>query len=211
MFFNNRYTKVSDVFANFMGTTEEVTLRANKQQITYRSAKLKLKAHDGKKRYIISLKYDGESEYRYLIANDMTWRDIDVIKTYANRWLVEVFIQDWKCYEGWGQLAKQRGCIGADRGVLLSLLCDHALHFHRAQLNSFKNNEPAITTGSLREKVMLESLITFIENIVASADPKSVFEQCSEQLSELFELKTSLKHLRSFKNMEETVNVNQKT
>ena len=211
VFFNNRYTKVSDVFANFMGTTEEVTLRANKQQITYRSAKLKLKAHDGKKRYIIALKYDGESEYRYLVANDMTWRDIDVIKAYANRWLVEVFIQDWKSYEGWGQLAKQRGCIGADRGVLLSLLCDHALHFHQAQLNSFKNNEPAITTGSLRETVMLESLVAFIENIVSSSDPKSVFKQCSGQLAELFELKTSLKHLRSFKNMEETVVVIQKT
>ena len=113
--------------------------------------------------------------------------------------------------EGWGQLAKQRGCIGADRGVLLSLLCDHALHFHQAQLNSFKNNEPAITTGSLREKVMLESLVAFIENIVLSSDPKSVFEQCSGQLSELFELKTSLKHLRGFKNMEETVIIKQKT
>ena len=145
------------------------------------------------------------------MASDMTWRDIDVIKTYANRWLVEVFIQDWKSYEGWGQLAKQRGCIGADRGVLLSLLCDHALHFHQAQLSSFKNNEPAITTGSLREKVMLESLVAFIENIVFSSDPKSVFEQCSGQLSELFELKTSLKHLRGFKNMEETVVVIQKT
>ena len=52
---------------------------------------------------------------------------------------------------------------------------------------------------------MLESLIAFIENIVSSSDPKSVFEQCSEQLSELFELKTSLKHLRSFKNTEETL------
>jgi hypothetical protein len=211
VFFNNRYTKVSDVFANFIGSTEEVILRADKNQTTYRSAKLKLKAHDGKKRYIIALKYDAESEYRYLVANDMTWRDIDVIKVYANRWLVEVFIQDWKSYEGCGQLAKQRGGIGADRGVLLSLLCDHALHFHQAQLNSFKNNEPAITTGSLRETVMLESLVAFIENIVSSADPKSIFEQYSGQLSELFELKTSLKHLKSFKNMQETLPPNQKT
>lgn len=110
-------------------------------------------------------------------------------------------------------MANQRyvGCIGADRGVFLSLLCDHALHFHQAQLNSFKNNEPVITKGSLREKVMLESLVAFIENIVSSNDPKSVFEQYSGQLSELFEFKTSLKHLRSFKNMEETLVVNQKT
>ena len=207
-FFNNRYIKVSEVFGNFIGSTEGVTLRAHDQTITYRSAKLKLKAHGGKKRYIIALKYEGEREYRYLIANDMTWRDIDVIKLYANRWLVEVFIQDWKSYEGWGQLAKQRGCDGADRGVLLSLLCDHVLHFHEAQLSSFKNDEPAITTGSLREKVMVDSLVAFIENIVSSSDPRSVFEKYSGQLSELFELKTSLKHLRGFKNIEKTVCVN---
>lgn len=211
VFFNNHYMKVSDVFENFAGSTEEVILRGNKQKITYRSAKLKLKAHNGKKRYIIGLKYDGEKEYRYLVANDMSWRDIDVIKAYANRWLVEVFIQDWKSYEGWGQLAKQQGGIGADRGVLLSLLCDHALHFHQAQLSSFKNNEPAITTGSLREKVMLESLVTFIENVVSSADPKSLFDKCSAQLSELFELKTSWKHLRSFKNVDAIDSANQKT
>ena len=151
----------------------------------------------------IALKYKGESEYRYLIASDMTWRDVDVIKLYANRWLVEVFIQDWKSYEGWGQLAKQRGCDGADRGVLLSLLCDHALHFHQVQLNSFKNKEPAITTGSLREKVMMESLVMFVENIVLSDNPQTVLEKFSEQISELFGLKTSLKHLRSFKNIQE--------
>lgn len=52
VFFNKKYIKVSDLFANYMGTTEEVTLRANSQTITYRSAKLKLKAHGGKKRYI---------------------------------------------------------------------------------------------------------------------------------------------------------------
>ena len=175
VFFGNKYIKVSDMFSNFAGTTEELELRGNAKEITYRSAKLKLKAHSGKKRYIIALKYEDESEYRYLVANDMTYRDIDIIKLYAHRWLVEVFIQDWKSYEGWGQLAKQRGDDGADRGVLLSLLCDHALHLHDAQLNSFKNKEPAVTTGSLREKVMMESLVMFVESIVSSEDPKSVF------------------------------------
>lgn len=50
--------------------------------------------------------------------------------------------------------------------------------------------------------------VSFIENIVSSSDPKSVFDQCSGQLSELFELKTSLKHLRGFKNIEEMVVLN---
>ena len=205
VFFGNKYQKVSDLFANFSGTEEEIILRNSPKKITYRSAKLKIKSHGGKKLFVIALKYEGEEDYRYLIAKVMSWRDIDVIKSYANRWLVEVFIQDWKSYEGWDNMAKQRGTIGADRGVLLSLLCDHALHLHGAQLTSYKNKEPGITTGSLREKVMCDSLIAFIETIVSSDDPKSVFETYSDKLSELFTLKTSLKHLRGFGKIEENV------
>ena len=205
VFFGNKYQKVSDLFANFVGKTETILLRNSQKKITYRSAKLKVKAHGGKKRFVIALKYDGETDYRYLIATNMTWRDIDVIKSYAYRWLVEVFIQDWKSYEGWGKMAKHRGVIGADRGVLLSLLCDHVLHLHNAQLTLFKNKEPAITTGSLREKVMCESLLSFIESIVSSDNPKTIFDTYSKQLSELFGLKHSMKHLRDFTNIEENI------
>jgi hypothetical protein len=28
---------------------------------------------------------------------------IDIIQAYSLRWLVEVFFEDWKLYEGWGQ------------------------------------------------------------------------------------------------------------
>src|SRR3990167_3352537 len=200
VYFNNCYIPVSKVFENFMGSTETIILRGKEQNITYRSAKLKLKSHDGSKRYIIALKYEGENEFRYLVATDMSWRDIDIIKAYANRWLVEVFIQDWKSYEGWGQLAKQRGCEGADQGLLLSLLCDHALYFHEANLTSFQNKEPAITTGSLRDKVITESLISFVEKIVSSENPQNMLEDFSKQISQIFDLKKSEKHLRCLSN-----------
>jgi hypothetical protein len=124
---NGRNVTVHDFFNNYQGKTEYQELRNKNKKITYRSGKFKVKSHN-KKYYIIALKYENESEYRYLIANDMSWRDIDIIKAYALRWLVEVFIQDWKSYEGWNQLAKQRGI------------------------------DPACTAGSLREKVMMESL-----------------------------------------------------
>ena len=125
--------------------------------------------------YVIALKHDDESEYRYLIANDTTWRNIDVIKAYALRWLVEVFIQDWKSYEGWDKMAMQRGLDGSEQGLIISLLSDHALHFYNDQLILHKNKEPAATVGSLREKVMMESLTAFIEKIVISSDPKALF------------------------------------
>lgn len=128
----------------------------------------------------------------------MTWRDIDIIKAYATRWLVEVFIQDWKSYEGWCQLAKQQGIEGSDRGLILSLLCDHMLYFHNGQLVSFKNKEQAVTVGSLREKIIMESLMGFIEHIVKADNPQELLTELTDQVSKLFQLRSSIKHLRKF-------------
>ena len=182
-------------FANFRGKTETVTLRNSDKKITFCSAKFKVKSHD-KKLYVIALKYGDESEYRYLIANDTTWRNIDVIKAYALRWLVEVFIQDWKSYEGWDKMAMQRGIEGSEQGLVISLLSDHALHFHKDQLTLHENKEPAATVGSLREKVMMESLTAFIEKIVTSSNPKVLFEEFSTKIAEVFGLRDSIKHMR---------------
>ncbi len=190
-----KFIPVGEYFANYRGTTEEVQLRQTDKKITYRSAKFKVKSHD-KKMFVIALKYEGETEFRYLVAHDTTWRDIDVIKAYAFRWLVEVFLQDWKMYEGWHELAMQRGIDGSEHGVIISLLSDHALHFHQQQLALHENKQPAATVGSLREKVMMESLMAFIQNIVNSDNPKASFETYSENLSELFQLRSSLKHMR---------------
>ncbi len=129
---NGRNITANVFFENYAGKTENQELKYKNKQITYRSAKFKVKAHN-KKYYIIALKYGNESDYRYLIASDMSWRDIDIIKAYVLRWLVWVFIQAWKSYEGWNQLAKQRGIEGSDRRVILSLLCDHALSLHDDQ------------------------------------------------------------------------------
>lgn len=192
---NGKFIPAIKFFENYSGKTVETELRHTNKKITYRSAKFKVKSHD-KRLHVIALKYDNESEYRYLIANDTTWFDIDVIKAYAFRWLVEVFIQDWKSHEGWDQLAMQRGTDGSERGVIISLLSDHALHFHEDQLALYKNKEPAATVSSLREKVMMESITAFIENIVSSDDPKTMFDAYSAKISELFQLKSSLKHMR---------------
>jgi hypothetical protein len=74
-----QFKQVGEFFANFQGKTEIVQLRSKDKLITFSSAKFKVKSHD-KKLYLIVLKYGDESEYRYLIANDTTWRNIEVIK-----------------------------------------------------------------------------------------------------------------------------------
>jgi len=44
------------------------------------------------KRFIIALKYKGETEYRYLVASDLSWRMEDIVAAYSLRWRIEVFI-----------------------------------------------------------------------------------------------------------------------
>jgi hypothetical protein len=79
---------------------------------------------------VIALKYEGETEYRYLLATDLTWRTQDILQAATWRWLVEVFLPDWQAYEGWGTLTKQRGEEGSSRSLILSLLVDHCLLLH---------------------------------------------------------------------------------
>src|SRR3990167_1500057 len=86
---NGKNIAVGEFFKNYSGKTEEVILRGSNKVITYRSGRFKVKSH-GKKYYIIALKYEDEEEYRYLIANDSSWRDVDIIKAYSLRWLVEI-------------------------------------------------------------------------------------------------------------------------
>lgn len=188
--------QIGKYFANYQGKTETVKLRYSEKEITYCGACFKIKSHNNKKYRIVALKYENEEDYRYIIATDMTWLMNDIIQAYAMRWLVEVFIQDWKSHEGWENLAMQPGVDGSVRGVTMSLLCDHALHFHDDQLALFEKKSPAATVGSLRQKVMIESLTTFIESIIDSDNPKEVFSKHVDTLMELFELRSSVKHMR---------------
>lgn len=47
---------------------------------TVSSARLKVTAY-GKKRFVIALKYAGESDYRHLVATDMTWPPMDITQS----------------------------------------------------------------------------------------------------------------------------------
>jgi len=196
--FNNKVISINKQFKNFTEKKEEVILRGKKKVIYYMSAALKVVSHKRKYR-IIALKYEGESEYRYIIATDASWLDIDIIKAYSFRWLVEVFIQDWKTYEGWDQLAKQQGDIGSERGVILSLLSDHLLLLHTEQQSLVESKSQAATVGSLRIRVVMESISAFIGSIVDSSNPKMAFDEVSNKIAGVFELEPSAKHVSHLK------------
>jgi hypothetical protein len=163
---HGKFISVEEYFRRNTGVSKSMKIRGGKEEnVIMHGARLYLKAH-GCKRFIIALKYEGEEEYRYLMASDLTWRLTDIAAAYTIRWLVEVFIQDWKSYEGWCNLAKQPGEEGSRRGVILSLLVDHSLLLHPDQLALVKNKLPASTVGSLRDKERAKAIIEAIESIL---------------------------------------------
>jgi len=175
----------------------EVTLRVRGGEdvkATVSSARLKVTAH-GKKRFVIALKYEDESDYRYLVATDMTWRTMDVVQAYTLRWLVEVFFEDWKLYEGWGREAKQLDEEGSSRGLILSLLFDHCLLLHPEQTARIDNKLPAYTVGSLQRKSQMDVLLEFIKTLLAHQNPADKLKELAELVDDVFQLMPSGKHM----------------
>ncbi len=143
----------------------------------------------------MALQYPGEENYRYLVASEMSWRAADVASAYTLRWLVEVFFEDWKLSEGWGQLAPQWDEEGSSRGLTLSLLLDHALLLHPQQRARMENNLPACTVGSLQQQSRMDALIDVIRGMVNAEDPHQRLDELLAVTKRLFPLRDSAKHM----------------
>jgi len=91
--FRGKTMSVTTFFQRYPGVAQQLCIRGGEVVNAYvRSARVHVCAH-GKKRFVIALKYEGEEEYRYLVASDMSWRSLDIAQAHTLRWLVEVFIQ----------------------------------------------------------------------------------------------------------------------
>src|SRR5215475_10881806 len=190
-----RAQHVADYFASHPGTPYRIRIRGGEEVVALvRSARLYVCAHKTK-RFIVAIKYAEEEPYRYLLASDLSWRTLDIVQGHTLRWLVEVFIQDWKSYEGWGQLTKQPGDEGARHSVILSLLVDHSLFMHPDQQRQLKNNLPAYTVGSLRAHVQVECLLEVIDDVVSSDNPQEKLKRFTQALHEVFAFGQSKKHM----------------
>ena len=177
------------------GIAMTLRVRGGKEiNATVSSARLKVTAH-GKKRFVVALKYEGENDYRYLVATQMAWRTQDIIQAYTLRWLVEVFFEDWKLYEGWGREAKQLDEDGSSRGLILSLLFDHCLILHPEQSARIENKLPAYTVGSLQRKSQMDVLLEFIKNMLEQHNPADKLKELAELMDEVFQLLPSGKHM----------------
>jgi DDE superfamily endonuclease len=190
-----REQHVADYFATHPGTPQKIRIRGGAEMVALvNSARMYVCAHHTK-RFIIALKYEGEDSYRYLLASNLTWRTLDIVQGHTLRWLVEVFVQDWKSYEGWKQLTKQPGHEGARRSVILSLLVDHCLFLHPDQFAQLNTNLPAYTVGSLRANVQVACLIDVIQDLISSDDPQSQLQRFTQALDMVFAFGHSKKHL----------------
>jgi len=190
-----RAQHVADYFATHPGTPHRIRIRGGDELVAMvGSARLYVCSHQTK-RFIVAIKYEDEETSRSLIASDLSWRTLDVVQGHTLRWLVEVFIQDWKSHEGWAQLTKQPGEEGARHSVILSLLVDHRLFVHPDQQHQLKNNLPAYTVGSLRAHVQVECLVDVIDDLVSSDDPQDKLKRFTKALHEVFVFGRSTKHM----------------
>jgi len=190
-------TKSVDEYFNRInkGVPQTLTVRGDKQiEVTVSGARVKVDAHE-KKRFVIALKYENEEDYRFIVATDMSWRMLDIAQAYTLRWLVEVFFEDWKLYEGWGREARQFDEEGALHGVILSLLLDHALLLHPEQTARLENKLPAYTVGSLQRLSQVETLMTFIESILHESNPFAKLKEFIQLVKDHFHLIPSAKHM----------------
>ena len=193
--FQGKTMKLTTLFTRYPGVKQTIRIRGGDEVTVWvRGIRVHVCAH-GKKRFVVALKYEGEDEYRYLVASDMSWRHLDIVQAHTLRWLIEVFFQDWKAYEGWGQLTKQPDEEGSRRSVILSLLCDHCLLLHPDQLARIQDKRPACTVGSLRDRVRMDSSLLVFEEILSSEHPQKQFEVVAQRAKECFPLHESHKHM----------------
>ena len=153
-----------------------------------------VKSH-GRTLHIVAIKYDGEAEYRYLAATELTWQSINIIRAYAFRWLIEVVNFDWKQYNGWGRKAYQHGADGACRGVILSLLVDCFLLTHPIQVHQSRSGLSLYTTGSLVKRLQYDSILKAIEDIFAHPNPQEALKDLARNIENTVRLTSSTKHL----------------
>lgn len=198
IFNSNNELVLDEYFSSKALIEKKVYIRNKAEQIYYTTDIVKVKAHKCK-RHVIGYKFKGNNNLRYIFASDMTWGVKEVVYLYSLRWLVEVFIQDWKQCEGFGQLAKHIGEDGASKGVFLSLLFDHCLLLHPLQKVRFKNNLPAYTVGSLRDRAAQEWLMEFIGQIIDKPNPRKIWKQVASQVKDIFTLRESSKHFSGTK------------
>ena len=193
--YKNRKICVKDFFSGYSCVSQKISIRGGRETtVVTGSARLHVCPHRTELS-AVALRYEGETDFRYPAASDLTWRTEDMVKAYTLRWLIGVFIQDRKSYEGWDTLTGQRGDEGSERTLILSLPTDHCLIPHPEQRHRMNNKLPAITVGSLIGKSEIGSLFLFIRELMSTDNDKNKPDELSDSVCKIFRMSSSKKHM----------------
>jgi hypothetical protein len=186
---------VADYCATHPGTPDSIRIRGGEAVVALVGrARLSVCAHQTT-RVSVAITDGAEETSRELLASDLSGRTLDRVQGHTRRGLVEVFMQDWKSYEGWSQLTKPPGDEGARHRVILSLRGAPRLFLHPDQQRQRKNNLPAYPVGSRRAHVQGECLVDVIGDLVASDNPQDQLKRFTQALHEVFAFGHSQKHM----------------
>lgn len=191
----NKSVSVSTYFNRQQPVKTQIIIRGGEKKTVYiNSARLRVKAH-GKKRFVIALKYEGETEYRYIVATNLAWRHKDIVQGYSLRWLVEVFIEDWKQHGGWNRLTKHQGVEGSYRGMILSLMCDHLTIHHEDQKTLIENKQPCLPVGCVIERLKMSATVEPIEELLRADNPVERFDEVVSIMRARLPERSSSRHM----------------
>jgi hypothetical protein len=192
----NRSMSVAKYFQSYSGWEHNIIVRGD-QERTVIAGGARLWVHAcHHKLLIVAIKHTQEEGYRYLVALDLSWNMTEVIETYTLRWLIEVFFEDWSCYCGFCQLAKQQDYEGSARPLILSLLFDHCMLMHPQQLFSLNKRLPLTTLGSIVRQTQADTFCQFISDILSDPDPAAAWHRLEGHVRRLFnDYRPSYKHM----------------
>ena len=82
--YRGKTQSVKSFFNRYATVVQKLSIRGHlpPRQVQMGSARLYVNAHQSK-RFVIALQYENESEYRYLIASNLSWRTQDIIQAYT--------------------------------------------------------------------------------------------------------------------------------
>ena len=192
----SRHRRISreQYFSPYPGVPQTVKIRGDEDvSVLGNRARLSVDAHHPK-RFVIARTYADEPDSRDSVASELSWRTVDSVQGYPVRWRVEVFLEDWKSYEGWGQLTKQPDEDGSSHGLILSLRLAHCRRAHPQQLARLEHNRPAGTVGRLLAKPRVESLLACIRELRVADNPHEQLTRLSQAIAEVLQGAPSKKH-----------------
>lgn len=92
-------------------------------------------------------------------------------------------------------MAKHQGKEGSERGVILSLLCDHLLLLHPEQFVRLSNKKPGLPVGCLVERLKMEALVETIREVIESPEPDKSLEDLIRAIQKTLPTRDSSKHM----------------